>query len=566
MTNTAHLWGWLGQGDSDPLAGKPMAEDFLRDLLGLERLEATMPLPFDRTKVRPSRLTRKVRSALKERFGEEGFREDPLLRAHKSLGQSYPDQIRRRSRLIDNPVDAVVRCASLADALSLLQLAAEFGFRVTVTGGATNVTAALQPSPDRRALVAADMTRMDKVLDISVSDRTVTAEAGILLPDLEAALGAKGLTLGHFPQSFHGATLGGSIACNGAGQRSDGYGRIAENMISAVVATPSGEWRTEPFRHAAEGPWLGGLLPGSEGLLGLICAVTLKVFPKPEVIEDRAYFMPNFEAGTEAVRLLAQRGHDFSMLRLSDAAETAFLTDFRLAMSGRSRATLLQRTVLRLKSAPKNPSLLLAGFEGAWVERGEAFGELNGVARRLGGVALGTRPGASWRKGRYDLPYLRESLMRRGIGVDTFETFVPWSALAVLKTRVEATLKEITASTLGAKSGHPIVLCHLSHSYPEGACLYFTLIFPRDENALQQWRIIKSSVNAEIMACGGAASHHHGVGADHADAAAAHKGGLGRRLLAALKAELDPDNILSGGMERILPHGKIKAEFGQRPS
>jgi alkyldihydroxyacetonephosphate synthase len=558
MTGNAQLWGWLDQGEQDPLAGKPVAEAYIQDMLGLRRLKLTMPLPFDPAKVRPSRLTRKARSALLDRFGE-GFSEDPALRARKSLGQSYPDQIRRRLGVIDNPVDAIVCPANLGDALALLKLAADHRMRVKAAGGTTNVIGAFDARADRRPVIAADMTRMNKVIEISVMNRTATAEAGVLLPDLEAALSQHSLTLGHFPQSFHGATLGGSIACNGAGQRSDGYGRIADSLISAVVATPSGEWRTQPFRHASEGPWLGGLLAGSEGMLGLICAVTLKVFAKPQAVEDRAWFLPDFETGADIIRELAQEGHALSMLRLSDEDETGFLSGFRLAMAGKDRAGILQRAFLRLKHAPTRPALLIAGFEGRAGERDAAYQRLNALAKVRNGVSLGAGPGASWRKSRYDLPYLRESLMRRGLGVDTFETAVPWSRISELRTHVTGTLREITASTLGAQSGRAAVMCHLSHCYPEGACLYFTLIFPREDNALRQWRIIKSSVNAAISGGGGAVSHHHGVGADNADTLADVKGDTGRRMLAALKAELDPGNVLASGMERIFPQGKNKA-------
>jgi alkyldihydroxyacetonephosphate synthase len=558
MTGNAQLWGWLDQGEDDPLAGKPLAEAFIQDILALRRLKLTMPLPFDPLKVRPSRLTRGARRALQDRFGE-GFSEDPALRARKSLGQSYPDQISRRLGVIDNPVDAIVCPASLGEALALLKLAADHRMRVKAAGGATNVIGAFDARADRRPVIAADMTRLNKVVGISVMDRTVTAEAGVYLPDLEAALSQRGLTLGHFPQSFYGATLGGSIACNGAGQRSDGYGRIADNLISAVVATPSGEWRTETFRHASEGPWLGGLLAGSEGTLGLICSITLKAFAKPQAVEDRAWFLPDFETGAQITRELAQEGHALSMLRLSDEDETEFLSGFRLAMASKERAGILQRAFLRLKGAPKRPALLLAGFEGRAGERDAAFQRLAALAKARNGVALGAGPGASWRKTRYDLPYLRESLMRRGLGADTFETMVPWSRIEELRTHVTGTLREITSSTLGAESARAAVMCHLSHSYPEGACLYFTLIFPREDNALGQWRIIKSSVNAAISASGGAVSHHHGVGADNAHSLADMKGDAGLRILAALKAELDPGNVLASGMERIFPHGKIKA-------
>ena len=220
-------------------------------------------------------------------------------------------------------------------------------------------------------------------------------------------------------------------------------------------------------------------------------------------------------------------------------------------MKGAGRAGALERVALAVKRVPANPVLLLAGFEGDGRRGAEVFVEAGRIAHKAGGVSLGQRPGASWRKSRYDLPYLRESLMRRGIGVDTFETVAPWSALAELKLAVGAAFKHAMESAPGgAKRG--VLMCHLSHSYPEAACLYFTAVFPQAEDSLGQWRAIKAQISAAIEEGGGAASHHHGVGFDHAAMARLEKGEIGVGLLRAMKNELDPKNLLVSGMGRLL--------------
>lgn len=551
MGDGMQLWGWLDQGESDPLAGKPLAEALLCQMTGLAFLESTPPKSFDPGTVRASRLSKSVRNSLAKAFGVNGYSIDAGDRVRLSLGQSYPDQIQRRAGHVVEPADAVIRPASLDEAALLLTLAGKHGFTVTAVGGASNVVGAFDIGNDTRPRVIADMTRMKNVVSISKQNQTVTAEAGILLPDLETALAEQGLTLGHFPQSFNGATLGGSIACNGAGQRSDAYGRIADNLISASLATPSGIWTTEPFRQAAVGPWLGGLVAGSEGLFGLICSATLRLHPAPEMIEDRAWFFPSFQNGCEAVKSLAQDGHAFAMLRLSDESETHFLSRFRLAMAGHIEAPLMQQLALKLKRAPTRPALLIAGFEGPRAECNAKFNELGSRLRSAGGIALGKRPGASWRRGRYELPYLRESLMRRGIGVDTFETAVPWGKVNEMRHALRDTLEQTIASTMGRAPGKTSVMCHLSHSYPEGACLYFTAIFPRGPDAASQWRVIKEQVLACIAAHAGTASHHHGVGADHAQRAGLEKGDLALSLMKALKHQLDPQDVLISGSSRM---------------
>ncbi len=545
----AQLWGWLGQHD-DPLEGKALAEKMLREMLGLDALRSALPAELNGTALRPSRLSAAAQSALLSRFGFDGFSVDPDSRAAFSLGQSYPDQLARRAGIVADPVDAVVSPANSAQANDLLQRASKLGFCVMASGGATNVTGGFAVH-DQRPRVAASMLRMNRLIAVNEPDLTAEAEAGIRLPELEEQLNARGFTLGHFPQSFHGATLGGSIAAHGSGQRSAGYGRMSDMLISATLATPRGLWTSEAQRHTADGPWLGGLVTGSEGLFGLIVSVTVRIKRKPETVEDCAWYLPSFDAALGAASQLAQSDASLSMLRVSDAAETRFLGQFRLAMKGMERATALERVALAVKRAPSNPVLLLAGFEGGRGRFADVISEVGRIIGKAGGVSLGRGPGVSWRKSRYDLPYLRESLLRRGIGVDTFETVAPWSRLAELKSEVGAAFDHAMAATLGERL-RGVLMCHLSHSYPEAGCLYFTAIFPQAEDRLGQWRLIKTGISTAIGTSGGAASHHHGVGVDHAEMARAGKGEIGVELLRALKATLDPENLLVSGMGRLL--------------
>ena len=545
----AQLWGWLGQQD-DPLEGKVLAEQMLQEMLGLEALKSQMPADFTGSALRPSRLGGVAQGELLSRFGNEGFSIDPAVRAAVSLGQSYPDQLARRSGMVADPVDAVVSPANSMQANDLLQRASKFGFCVTPAGGATNVTGGFA-STDQRPRVAASLLRMNQLLWVNETDLTADIEAGIRLPELEEQLNARGFTMGHFPQSFQGATLGGAIAAHGSGQRSAGYGRISDILISATLATPRGLWTSERQRHTADGPWLGGLVTGSEGLFGLIISATVRIRRLPEMVEDCAWFLPNFEAALVAARQLAQSDASLTMLRVSDAAETRFLGQFRLAMKGRARASALERVALAMKRAPANPVLLLAGFEGGRGRFAEVIFEAGRIIGKAGGVSLGRGPGALWRKSRYDLPYLRESLLRRGIGVDTFETVAPWSRLEELKSAVAGAFdRAMTETVSGAQRG--VLMCHLSHSYPEAACLYFTAIFPQSQDAIGQWGHIKAGVSAAIEEGGGAASHHHGVGADHVAMARLAKGDIGIEMLRGLKTALDPENLLVSGMSIML--------------
>jgi alkyldihydroxyacetonephosphate synthase len=549
----AKLWGWLDPDRPDPVSALPQVEAWLAAQLGLKQLTPTPPVLLDPSDVEESRLTKRMRDAISGALEAGEFSEDAAVRAACSVGQSYPDQIERRAGRVRKVADAVAFPDNGAEAAALLEAAAETGFRVVPRGGGSTVVGGLKPpGGDKRPVVVVDLKRMHRVLDLSTTNRTVTAEAGILLPSLEKALAPEWLTLGHYPQSFHGATLGGSLAANGAGQRSDGYGRLADNLVSARVATPSGLWSTENFRHAATGPWLGGLVAGSEGMFGIITDATVRLQKLSEHIEDRAWLLPSFSDAVDAARELAQTDHGLAMLRVSDEAETAFLAGYRLARDGLERPRSLERMVLRMRGAPQRPALLIAGYEGPNQGTGHAFGAARRVLSRHKAVALGKKPGASWRKGRYDGPYLRESLMARGLGVDTFETAVPWVELEGLHKAVSDAIARAARDTLDGE-GRAVVFCHLSHSYTEGACLYFTAIFPRTRNAITQWRAIKEAATEAMLSNGGTVSHHHGVGADHAEWAARANGRMELKLLEAIRRELDPKDVLAPGIRAALP-------------
>ena len=544
------LWGWLGPDHADPLANAPMAERWLAQLFGLEKLTPTPPVELDTAGVTPSRLDGAMRAALEKALPSGSVSYDPADRAAASLGQSYPDQLQRRAGRVAKPVDGLAMPASHDEAQALLDAAARTGFRVSVSGGASSVTGALDVQSGK-PVVACSMLKMNRVLAISQTNHVLTAGPGAFLPDIETALAQKGLTLGHFPQSFHGATLGGSIAANGAGQRSDLYGRIADNLISVRMATPSGEWRSEPFRHAAAGPWLGGLAAGSEGLFGIITEATVRLHERRSQIKDIAWMAPDFGAAMEAARHIAQSEARIAMVRISDAAETGFLGGFRLARAGRSRPAFVERAVLAFKRAPANPCLVIIGMESNHGHSDVDFAVIRRAMKMAGAVLLGEGPGRSWQKSRFEAPHLREALMARGLGVDTYETAANWSALPALHVAVTRALQDAAGKT-GVKAA---VFCHLSHSYADGACLYFTAAFPRAADEHGQWLTLKKAATDAILANGGALSHHHGMGADHAPWAKQANGEKSLSVLASLARSFDPQGIMATGLHTALPNG-----------
>jgi alkyldihydroxyacetonephosphate synthase len=393
---------------------------------------------------------------------------------------------------------------------------------------------------------------MDRVLDIDPQSGTARAEAGIAGPALEKALAEKCVTLGHTPQSFEFSTLGGWIAHRGAGQQSNRYGKAEDWLVAATLATPRGMLVTNSFPASAAGPRLVDLVAGSEGAFGVITDATFRVRALPAHFEDRAWLFHDFESGIAAIRRAVQDEIPVSMLRLSDADETAFYRALSDIGARRSPIRFLSKKYLDLRGLDDRAAALIASFEGTARSAASSRSRFHEIASELGAVALGRSPGRSWREGRFRAPYLRDPMLDRGLGVDTFETAATWAKLAGLHAAVREALGKTVAETAPYPSARGIVMCHLSHSYRDGASLYFTCIFPRAlGEEIAQWRAIKNAATNAIMDRGGTLSHHHGVGEDHLPWIAREKGELGLDVLRAIKRALDPAGILNPG--KLIP-------------
>jgi alkyldihydroxyacetonephosphate synthase len=394
-------------------------------------------------------------------------------------------------------------------------------------------------------VIALDMRRL-RGIEIDRRSLTATLGAGLRAPDAEAALQAEGLTLGHFPQSYEYATIGGFAATRSAGQASSGYGRFDEIVTAVRMVAPAGELRTLEIRHSAAGPALRELAVGSEGVLGVITDVTVRVRAAPKLRRYEGWMAADFAAGADALQQLAQRDALPDVVRLSDEDETRV----SLALSGSGGpGRALAGAYLGLRRRRRG-CLVIVGWEGQReaVERRRTAAAV--VLRSAGCVGLGSRPGRAWARSRFEGPYLRDELMDHGYLVETLETAHTWSRLGELYRGVRSAI----AGALHAQGTPPIVTCHISHVYRDGASLYFTFLArrrPREE--LQQWRATKRAASKAIVAAGGTISHHHAVGRDHAPYMRAEVGDVGVDVLRALKERLDPAGIMNPG--KLLPGG-----------
>jgi alkyldihydroxyacetonephosphate synthase len=527
-------WGW-----GDPAIAPELDAEALAVLR--ERIGVLEPWPLARElgdfQLPPAE---PLPAALSAAVGAEAIFTSHEDRLRHASGRGYADLARMRGGSLEAAPDAVVMPADAAALRRVLDVCAGEGIAVVPFGGGSSVVGGVEPLRGAHPrLISLDLGALR---EIAVDRRSLTAAlgAGLRGPEAEAALGREGLTLGHFPQSFEYATIGGFAATRSAGQASSGYGRFDALVSSVRLTAPSGDLQTLETPHTAAGPALRELIVGSEGVLGVIPEVTVRVRPAPPVRRYEAWIAESFESGAEIVRAMAQGPGLPDVVRVSDEEET----QGSLALSGpRGLSGRLFNGYLGLRKR-SGGALMIVGHEGdeESVARRRALAVR---ALRSGGAAyLGQAAGSSWEHGRYQGPYLRDTLMGMGAMVETLETSHTWSRLGELHDAVAGAIHD----SLSGQGTPGLVFCHLSHAYADGASLYFTFISRRrGGEELAQWAEVKRAACEAIVATGGTITHHHAVGRDHAPYMEAEVGRTGLDVLQAVKAQLDPTGIMNPG-------------------
>ncbi len=477
---------------------------------------------------------------------------DPEGRLRHARGQSLPDWIALRSGQIGTFPDGVAWPASEAEVRSLLAYAGQVGARVIPYGGGTSVVGHVNPLPGDAPVLTLDLGRQCRMLALDEVSRLAEFEAGVSGPEIERQLNERGFTLGHFPQSFEFSTLGGWVATRSSGQQSYHYGRIEDLFAAGHLETPIGTLDLPPLPASAAGPDLRHVVLGSEGRLGLVTRATVRVRRLPEAEAFYGVFFHNWEEGVAAVREIAQAGIGVSMLRLSNAMETAIT----LALAGRDELVRWAGRGLRLAGYAGGRALLVFGVTGTLRETIEARSAALQILRAHGGLMTGQLIGKMWRKSRFYAPYLRNALWQAGYALDTLETALPWAGVLQAAQAIQDALREGLAD-LGERV---LVFAHLSHVYNDGASVYVTYLYRRPtvapqradpEEAFRRWQVLKESASRLIVTHGGTISHQHGVGLDHAAYLPAEKDLLGMLALQAIRKTFDPQGLLNPG--KLLP-------------
>ena len=408
---------------------------------------------------------------------------------------------------------AVARPQSPSEVGAVLAIANEAGVPVTAAAGRSGVCGSSVPLYGGIVLDLCDLKGIR-----SVDDASLTADvlAGTFGDYFEHELRSTyGLTCGHWPQSVALSTVGGWLACRGAGQLSTRYGKIEDMVVGLDVTLADGtEIHTEGNARQATGPDLNQLFVGSEGTLGVITAARLRLHPAPVHERRLAYGFASFADGLEACRQILRRGATPAVLRLYDPIE-----------ANRTYETGNLAVLLVLDEG--DPRLVDATIE--------VVEEICQI-----GLPLDIDLVEQWMGHRNNVDQL-EQLISGGLVVDTMEITGSWSALPAIYRDAVAAIQAVPG-TLAASA-------HQSHAYTDGACLYFTFAGKPGTDPEQKVAYYRAAWDAgtrAVLAHGGALSHHHGVGINRGRFMAEALGsGLG--VLSAVKTALDPNGILNPG-------------------
>ncbi|MGH7291100.1 MAG: FAD-binding oxidoreductase, partial [Myxococcota bacterium] len=424
---------------------------------------------------------------------EAQYVSDDYGRLLRSGGKSTLDLLRRRDSSVQDAPDAVLLPADEDQIAAILRHCAQRSIAIVPFGGGTSGVGGHDPiRGDFKAVVSLDLRRLDELHGIDEVSCEAELGAGVTGPNAEKLLAAHGFSIGHFPQSFQFATIGGFAATRSSGQDSAGYGRFDDMVRGIRAVTPAGILDLGRAPASAAGPDLRQLIIGSEGVFGVITRVRVRVHPVPETTRYEAWSFPDYATGATALRAVAQNGTGPTVIRLSDEAETGV----NLATS----ETIGEQSIT-------GGCLAITAFEGTAAHTESRHAETHAVLEAHGGASLGEEPARAWEHGRFAAPYLRDSLLAAGALCETLETATNWSNLGTLKAAVTDAL-----TTSLAKSGTPaLVLCHISHVYPTGASLYFTVVAGQRGNPIEQWRKAKTAASEAMVHNGGTITHHHAV-------------------------------------------------------
>lgn len=504
--------------------------DFQKPTLGMEQVSVDVPVELEAGHIK--KLTAIV--------GGENVRTDTYSRVRAAYGAGMIDALRLRNQIIENIADIVLCPRDNADIQAIVEYCDQNRIPLYVYGGGSTVTRGMEAV---KGGVSLDMSvHMNRMLEFNEINHTITVQAGMWGPELERILqnapetlnAKRRYTTGHFPQSFEHSSVGGWVVTRGAGQNSTYYGKIEDMVIAQEYITPIGVFKTQEFPRAATGPDFDQVMMGSEGTIGILTSVTLRVCHwDPEHTRRYSYLFKNWQEAQAACREIMQGEFGFpSVFRLSDPEETdVAMRTYHI------HDTIADKLLRALGYQPMQRCLLLGMIDGdpnfsRLVDR-----KIKHISKKHGAFTLTPfRVTQAWERSRFTDPFMREDLMDFGIMIDTLECSVNWAQMEQVHRDVRQVVK-----------ARPRTVCmtHLSHAYPQGANLYFIFIARITE--INEYLALQYGILEAILKAGAAMSHHHGVGKQTSPWLEEQIGKPAMDVIRVLRDHFDPHHIMNPG-------------------
>ncbi len=306
-----------------------------------------------------------------------------------------PDWIDLRFGEVRTFPDGVARPRNEQEVQELIDLANREGFCLIPYGGGTSVLGHINPIEIDRPIITVSLERMDRIIWINEQNRVAEFYGGVTGPQIEKSLLPMGYRLGHYPQSYEFSSLGGWVATKSSGQQSFGYGRIDNMFVGGLLNTPKGILEIPHIPGSAAGPDIKQFVLGSEGRIGILSKVKVRISPIPEKELFEGYFLPSWEDGYKAVKTLSQEKFPLSTLRLSNPKETMT----HLTMVGGPLLVSILKRYLNIRKIGETGCLMVVGYSGNNRFVNQTKREVASfIKRKFKGVSTYSLIGKAWQK------------------------------------------------------------------------------------------------------------------------------------------------------------------------
>ncbi|XP_046739151.1 alkyldihydroxyacetonephosphate synthase [Diprion similis] len=535
----------------------PYFTAWVTDVFGLDLSKPVASQPLPQVYPDPIVAPELIDCLRRENFEYSTDGVDRLVRAH---GHTLREIFLLREGTFPRIPDIVVWPKSHEEVEKIVKICAKYQIACIPFGGGTSVSGAARcPDFETRTIVSLDTTQMNRILWIDRENLLICCEAGIVGQDLERELRSQRLTVGHEPDSYEFSSLGGWVATRASGMKKNIYGNIENLVVRVRMVTGRVNDGEESEKITLEkgaqvprsscGPDFDHVILGSEGTLGVITQVVLKVRPVPAITKYGSVVFPDFESGLRAMREVARQRCQPASIRLMDNEQFQFGQALRPAASwvGLISQVLKQAYVTQIKGFQWDTicvATLL--FEGEANDIALQEKKIYQIAKQFHGIPSGETNGERGYVLTFVIAYIRDIGLEYNVVSESFETSVAWDRASSLCRNVK---RRVSRDCKAIGVNHFLISCRITQTYDAGCCIYFYMAFNYRGLAdpVDAYERIENNARDEILANGGSLSHHHGVGKLRASYYPKAVGSAGVALYRAAKSHLDPLNIFAAG-------------------